>query len=362
MRTQSLSWLACPAAGCEGALSPGDSPQARWGDTGGAELLEGVLECRGCGARYPVILGVALLSMDLQSYLWTFWTEIESCAALTPQGVSREMVQYLGIPSAFTGQAGPPAEADHDLEWSTSPYLQTHFDSRSLTDELDEGWWRDAVQSHLVDSSNPYRHLMEAVRDASGHRSDGLAVEVGTSVGRGSAELAGCFEYSLGVDQSFRAILAARSLLLGEPARMTSYRVQTEKGRWEAKNLTVPTDIANLDFVVASGNALPVRSSGASCVAAVNVLCAVSEPLAMLDELARILARRGTVLISSPFWSDSDPDGESPLALGGPEFLRENLRRDFEVVSEKDMVPWLLRLAKRRWNVYLCHCVVATRR
>lgn len=354
---QSLNWLACPAPGCAGPVTPLPAFKAQYGDPDRRELAEAVLACRSCGSEYPVLLGVALLEVDLSSYLAAFWGEIESCAADLPgDGISRAMRSYLGIPSAFTGQSGPARERE-SLGWTVSPYLQAHFDPGSLGEDLPEGWWRTVVAGHRLNVQDPYSFLLERARAAA--PGAGLAVDVGTSVGRGAAELAGCFEYSVGVDLSFRAILAARRHLLGAPGPLGEYLLETEKGRWEPREMPQLPPAENLDFVVASGANLPVGAGGAACVSAFNVLCAATDPLALLKDFARVLAPGGLLLVSSPFWSDTD--GDSPSAISGPEALLGELAPHFERVEERDAVPWLLRLARRRWNVYLCHCVVATR-
>ncbi|MEX0790449.1 MAG: class I SAM-dependent methyltransferase, partial [Actinomycetota bacterium] len=134
------------------------------------------------------------------------------------------------------------------------------------------------------------------------------------------------------------------------------------KGRWEPRTLPPVDPPANLDFVVASGAALPLVAGRASCIAALNVLCAANDALEMLADFGRVLQPGGMLLLSSPFWSDATAEGETPLAAGGAEYLRKALNPEFEVAVEQDQVPWLLRVAKRRWDVYLCHCLVATRR
>lgn len=360
MQTETLGWLACPAPGCAGLLSPAGPFDAETSPSDPAELVEAVLCCRRCKAEYPVILGVALLETDLPSYLGAFWDEIARCGDELGAGVSRKMRSYLGIPSAFSGQAGPAPAGDSGDEWTVSPYLQAHFDPASLTGDLPPGWWREAVTQHQAGAGDPYSLLLGAVRELSGFPA-GLAVDVGSSVGRGAAELARLYRYSIGVDRSFRAVLAARRLLLRQPSPLDRYSVEIERGRWEPRDLDSQSEAANLDFVVASGAALPVPTGGAGCVVGLNVLCAVPEPLALIGEFARALARGGVLALSSPYWADADEAGRSPFAEGGPEFLAEALHGRFEVVEEHDMVPWLVRLARRRWNVYLCHCVVATR-
>jgi SAM-dependent methyltransferase len=358
MRMQSLNWLTCPVPGCAGTLGILPSFEAQYGDPEHQELLEAVLACGSCGSEYPVLLGVALLEPDLGSYLGAFWEEIESCAAGLPgDGTSRAMRSYLGIPSAFTGQSGPARERE-GLDWTVSPYLQAHFDPGSLGEDLPEGWWRSTVGDHRINVQDPYSFLLERARKAASGR--GLALDVGTSVGRGAAELAGYFEYSIGVDLSFPALLAARRHLLATPDPLGEYLLETEKGRWESRAMPQVPPAENLDFVVASGANLPVAAGAAACVSAFNVLCAATDPFALLDDFARVLEPGGLLLVSSPFWSDAEAN--STPAISGPEALVKELMRNFDVTEERDTVPWLLRLARRRWNVYLCHCVVATRR
>ncbi len=355
MRTNSLNWLACPAPGCAGPLSPLESFEPRY--LGPEEIVEAILVCGSCGADYPVIAGVALLENDLGSYLGAFWSEIEACAASDEGTISAELRSYMGVAGA--DPAGAP---DSGLQWATSPYLQAHFDPGSLGGDFESGWWRDCVEAHRAGGNDPYSILLAAAGELSGAAPAGLAFDVGTSVGRGAAAIARLYPYSVGVDLSFRAIFSARRLLLGVPSPLTEYPLETEKGRWEARTLPEAARADNLDFVVASGGALPAAPGRASCVAAINVLCAVPEPVELVDDFARVLEPGGLLLLSSPFWSDPTSDGETPLATGGPGYLRTLLAPVFEVRREEDGVPWLLRVARRRWDVYLCHCLAATRR
>lgn len=356
MRKESLNWLACPSPRCAGPLSllPAFEPRHQGPD--GSEIVEAILACSLCEADYPVILGVALLENDLGAYLGAFWSEIEACAAEAGAGISPALRSYMGM----TAAGSPP---ENDLHWTISPYLQAHHDPGSLADDFEDGWWRRSIEAHRLGAEDPYSVLLTAARGmAGGSKSNGLAFDAGTSVGRGAAELAALYRYSVGVDRSFRAILAARRHLLGAPAPLTGYLLETEKGRWESRALAPSDPAGNLDFVVASGGALPAADGSASCVAALNLLCAVPEPADLVGDFARVLEPGGALLLSSPFWPDPSEGGEAPLATGGPEYLRTMLAPAFEIKEEQDGVPWLLRVAKRRWDVYLCHCLVAVRR
>ena len=362
MRAESLGWLACPA--CVGRLDVSGRFSPHWAEDGRNELLEGILECRNCGAEYPVMLGVALLVPEQQRYLWGFWSDIERCSNEGSNGgISPALRSYLGVPSATTGLASPEDPWEQSLDWTTSPYLQAHFDAGSLTEGIPAGWWKDAVNRFHQESFNPYTFLVDSARQLSDRDPTGLAVEVGASVGRTAANLAEDYEFALGSDWSFRAILAARRVLLHESSRLESYPLETEAGDSVPRELPSLERPINLDYVVADGAALPLPSAGATCVAALNVVCAMPQPHRLLSELSRVAAPGALLLFSSPYWSDTQ--GGSPntaLVLKNPDQTRAALYPGFEMLVEHEMVPWTIRLARRRWNVYLCHCLVARRR
>ncbi|MEX2586432.1 MAG: methyltransferase domain-containing protein [Actinomycetota bacterium] len=361
MKIESLSRLACPSAECAGELYVDEAePSEVLGD--GSELIEGILRCRSCGADYPVLLGVALLVPDLQQYLWGFWPEIERWGRqLQDVQISRTMLGYLGIASAHIGHAGPPPQPEENLGWSVSPYLQVHGDRESMMLGLPEGWWRSLVGRYGTEGPDPYRYLLDA---AGRHRTDGgglLAVEVGAGIGWGAAELARDYGYCLGFDWSFTAVLTARRYFLSSPLPLEGYELETEKGSFTDRPLQRPAQRDNLDFVVADGARLPVAGAHAQCLAAINVLCAAADPMSLFEEFSRGLGPEGLLLLATPYWADPGADGDSEFARGGPAFTRSALRKEFRVLEEADMVPWLLRLAQRRWNVYLSHCLVAVR-
>ncbi|HEX2053945.1 MAG TPA: hypothetical protein VHJ78_09515, partial [Actinomycetota bacterium] len=146
MRAETLEHLSCPAPGCAGGLFLSAAVKPWWSAPDKAELLEAVLRCEVCGSEYPVLLGVAVLETDLGSYLAAFWDEIESCeAGLEVSGVSPDMRAWLGAPGTMLGRRGPVLDGPASSDWSTAPYLQSHYDRESLPGGLPDGWWRQAV-------------------------------------------------------------------------------------------------------------------------------------------------------------------------------------------------------------------------
>lgn len=360
MRTAALTWLRCPVEQCQGNLSVSENFVPTSSEQSPGELLEAVLQCAACRAEYPVVLGVAILVPEQHHYLWAMWSDIEQCAGEIPgAAISRSMRLHLGVPGAETGHAEPPGPQEESLGWTISPYLQSCFDRGSIRDDLPDGWLSDAIDAYLTSAAEPHSFLLDAARAFPDRAPGGLAVEVGTSVGRTAALLAGGRDFSIGTDFSFRAVLAARRHLLAEPASLETYGLEGERGQFEDRTLTLDDRPANLDYVVADGAALPFATEGAACLAALNVLCAVPVPGALVQQFHRIARPGGLLLVSTPYWSDSPG---SPAVFTGPEDLRKVLQEGFEVIAENRMVPWLLRLAKRRFNLYLCDCLVARRR
>lgn len=364
MRQNTLNWLVCPREGCSARLTVSDDVEARWASSDAAELAEGVLRCAQCGARYPVLLGVALLDPSLGRYLGRFWAGIDKCLSEERGAdVSGEMM-------AFLENARSQDEPMDDDPWSqndpavTSRYLQAHFDPTSLPLELPAGWWCASVEQYMAEGRDPYNYLMEFDRRHEGSRPIGLAVDVGSSVGRMAGELALAHAYAIGIDWSFRAVLTARRYYLGVPSPLGSYSLV---GEWPAAiERPLPEQApaqGGLDFVVANATALPIVSEEVECLAAMNILCTLPDPRALLGEVTRVLGPGGTLLLSSPYlWNADALAAIAPSGLSGPDFVRTELEGSFDIAADDDAVPWLLRLGHRRWDVYLCHCIVATRR
>lgn len=328
------------------------------------ELAEGVLRCCQCGASYPVIVGVALLVPSVGSYLGRFWEGIAACvSAEGGASMSGEMM-------AFLEDARSPDEPVADDPWSqndpavTSRYLQAHFDEASLPLDLPAGWWRASVEQYGADGYGPYQYLIGFDRRRQGPQPAGLAVDVGSSVGRMAGDLALTHAYALGIDWSFRAVLTARRYHLGTPSRLGSYRLVRERPPASERQLAVrERPRGGLDFVVADATALPIPSGGAECLAAMNVLCTLPDPHMLLSEVARVVGESGTLLLSSPYcWGADAWAAIAPLGISGPEYVRNQLQGTFDIAAEDEAIPWLLRLGHRRWDVYLCHCIVASRR
>jgi SAM-dependent methyltransferase len=247
-----------------------------------------------------------------------------------------------------------PAAAILADKW-TGAYVWAHYHRNLPPDEA-----TPVVQQMLdsLENQNPHR-LLDAMigRHLTGGRR--LAVDVGCSVGGFTARLACRFDFTIGIDLSFDKLLQARRLLLHEPEAPTGYRYYQEGNRWEERALRVPA-VSNIDFVLASALRLPISTESCDAVASVNVLDIVDDPHVMLDEMQRVLRRAGIALLASPYL-DINRAVTHYLAKKSPPAttVRQKLSVACEVVEEVDDVPWVIRNARRRYQLFLDHCVAA---
>ncbi len=227
----------------------------------GAEISEGVLECGCCKQEYPIRRGVAVLAARR--------------ACLSGEGLRYESPELL------------------------SAYLWSHYADLFEDPEATGAYAEWAGQISPV---------------------SGAALDVGCAVGRFCFEMSLKCDMSIGVDlsESFismaRRIMEQRKLnfLLKEEGRIHSEKTFVLPARWDSNKV---------EFIVADAGALPFRSGSFNCVASLNLIDKIANPLEHIGEANRTARPRGAqLLIADPFsWSEAacDPDRWLGGAPGG---------------------------------------------
>lgn len=361
MQCSTIQYLACPQPGCEGGLLADASSQCA------NEIREGILTCSCCGAEYPVIMGIAILVPSVQRYLRCHWDEIERCESeLGGNGqLSQAMRSY--ILKSLNGTQVRPAHGrwDQELPWVTARYIWAHY--ASATDEASEfpAWWGRALADY-PSCDTPYDWGLSQLSRHPVTSSPGLAVDIGASVGGMAWRLTRDerIHAVLGVDLAFRAVLTARRLLLAEPAALERYDREEEEGKFVTCGIALDRPSGAVDFVVADAGALPLPAGGVSCATSLNLIDVLPSPTGLFRECARVLGEDGLLMLASPYrWDVHSPQSANPpLDETGPVFVRQHIAGQFAILAESAEVPWLIRLSRRRWNVYLCDCLIARRR
>jgi SAM-dependent methyltransferase len=255
MKQKVLDFLICPTC------LPDEKPlRLKTADFSGEEILNGVLECPHCTSAYPI-----------------------------KDGIARVLPVGREVASAQALRYERP-----DL---LSAYLWSHY-----ADLFDD-----------PDASTAYADWAEAISPTGG-----TGIDVGCATGRFSFEMAKKCDFVIGVDRSMNFIRSAREIL---GALEFSFSVR-EEGNIRSKRTFVPPrswDSRKIEFLVGDAGALPFSSGFFSCVASLNLIDKVPQPLGHLKELNRA-ARPGNcqLLLSDPFsWSEEASPPESWLG-GAP--------------------------------------------
>ncbi len=362
MKIDLLSDLACPAAlagkRCQGALVMAPSPAPRCHLNTPEEMIEALLTCETCGATYPVLCGIAILVPDTTSYLQRHYKTILSLALEHELGVSPAMLTYLHQMGAHTESANR-AGGGEDSPRALSSYLRAHYDTQAtLLPHLPE--------EHLLSSfSNNYqqRDLYNTLLAMfTPHlTANAKIIDIGCHVGRLTRELAALEYPTIGLDTSFTAVFFARRAVCGWPTPLNEYEYFSDGLKREMRPLHLPV-LKNSEVLVASAMQLPFKPAIFQAAISANVIDILPEPLALLREMRLVLVEAGLMALSTPYHTGASaatarwlgPDNHMSVSQA----LRWRIGHHFDIVDERDYIPWVLGEHERRIQIYLNHCLV----
>jgi len=159
----------------------------------------------------------------------------------------------------------------------------------------------------------------------------GLGVDLGCATGGYTRVLARYVECAVGLDLHFERVQ--------EAARQAP---------------------AGTAFLVANAERAPLTAETVDVALALNLLDSTARPRALVAHLARLLRGGGLLVLTTPF--------EYSSAYAAPEeWIREDelagvLAAEFEVLEERERLPWVLPVSGRRSDVFFVRAVVARRR
>lgn len=212
------------------------------------DVMEGQLTCTICGKHFPIHKGIAIL---------------------LPQ-------KSLSVLSENKG---------YNSKGMLSSYLWSHY--------------CDLLQD--PNATDAYKVWSSHFRD-----SDGLALDIGCSVGRLSFEMTRTHSHVIGIDTSISFIQKARELM---KSRCLEFDMVVEGLITEtcSYDFTNGWNIDRIDFIVADAMALPFPKKTFATAASVNILEKVPHPMQHLVEINRVLDNQnGMFVFSDPFSWDED--------------------------------------------------------
>jgi len=179
-----------------------------------------------------------------------------------------------------------------------------------------------------------------AVRDRWEPRPDGLALDVGAAVGCVTFDLARDHAYAIGLDLSPMLMRGARRVQTEGRAR---YETIVEGDLRASHDVMVPAP-SNVSFLVGDALQLGFSDRTFATVVALNLIDRVPDPARALDELARVTAPGGTLIVASPFtWLPAFTDRERWLGgvvrsgepVRGIDTVRQRVGEEFSVQDER---------------------------
>jgi SAM-dependent methyltransferase len=334
------------------------------------DVLSGRLDCAECGARYPILAGVAVLVQDVRGFLLE---HIKGIAAVVPDAeLPREYARELKAAKAELRSSQGHIEDDLEAERVISLYLMNHY----LHAGDGKPWWRPehGQGSPLIDSLvrehwdlGPLAQIARIVQGMARPPAAPLrAVELGCGVGGLALKLGAAASAYLGVDSSFAAIALARHLVLGAPypgkIRIPGDLLWGPVSRvLELGPPSKPVRDGSRDFVVGELEATPVARGQWDLAVALNTIDMLEEP-GRLPELKKELLKKGGVAIQScPYiWHEAVA---KRLRARLPKDARDSAaavewlysRAGFAVETRQDHVPWLFFKHSRQLEIYSVH-------
>jgi len=208
-------------------------------------------------------------------------------------------------------------------------------------------------------------------------KTDGIALDIGCSVGRLSFELSKTHSQVIGIDTSISFIEKARELLSN---KRLDFDLIIEGFISEKRSCDFDTgfNYDHVDFIVADALALPFPNRLFSTVTSINILEKVSSPIGHLKAINRVLKEKNSMFVfSDPFsWdaSVSDPDTWISGGTNGNGSIRgidsisqyfdgkdEIFNPPFDVL-DKGSVPWKIRKTENLWEHINSQFIVGTRK
>jgi len=240
MKKQLLDLIICPRC------LPGEYPLiAEIGRELDGDIETGTLNCLQCGARFPIVEGVALLD-----------------------------------PHATDSQR---AANKYETDEVVSSYLWSQF-GELIADE------------HASQAYSTWAGLMQP--------QDGVALDAGGAVGRFTFEMSKRCDFAIGIDTSQAFIQAARHLMR---ERYMVVSLKDEGLLRREATIRLPGDWRSdrVEFIVANALALPFRRKSIALFSSLNLVDKVPSPIRHLREMNRVTREtKAQFVLSDPFsWS-----------------------------------------------------------
>jgi SAM-dependent methyltransferase/uncharacterized protein YbaR (Trm112 family) len=285
------------------------------------ECVEGFLQCSHCEAQYPILEGVAIVVKDFPAYVQR---RTSSYGKWLLQTKTDKMKDFL----RKAIRDFPRSELGHDRyeeggDWF-APYRWTHYD-HELKDRL-----LSSLRWHLK-PNELYNRVVHGINP----KMDGIAIDIGCSLGYSTLILAKKYAFTIGIDLSFSFIKEARR-------RMFAYRQ------------------GNVEFCVADSLLAPFNAAKFDLAVVFNMINLL-DVSRLLSSIHSLLKPSGNAIFADPYDFNYEP---RPNTIFDSQSFRKFLKKSrFEVDEKTDTkesyIPWVLKINERTYLFYFVDYIKA---
>lgn len=304
-----------------------------------SQIDRGFLQCENpnCRKRYPIVHGIALVGVDLATWLPT------EALALLAQTMTTQQMALLALAGDDTQPI--PRWLEH-----LSIYVDAHYGDRARPEAEDVFGYQPLAEKIAARAASPVD----------------VAVDLGCSVGRGLFELGRGAKQVYGLDRNAASLRAAATLLGGHGlpygrrviGRQYAEAEATPPGPPPTEHLLVACDILDP----------PLPPRFADRVLATNVIDAVRSPTGLLCVIDGLLKPGGEALLATPYaWTSGYTDEEERLGSEAPDATLKHILQDGlglqaqYRIDDEDELDWKLRRDKRLTHHYRVHYLRVTK-
>ncbi|MDP9196975.1 MAG: class I SAM-dependent methyltransferase [Thermoproteota archaeon] len=285
------------------------------------DCIEGILICKRCFSKFPIIGGVAIIVENFCQYA----TErVETFGRWFSDSKSPELRTFLKEEGMKLIRPGLVKNRYEEDDWFR-PYLWTHYDY-SLEDKfLSMLRWKIKPDEIYRKSANLTDNNIYKV-----------GLDVGCSVGAASLMMASKFSFVFGIDSSFSFITESRK-------------------RMKEK------DIRNVEFLVCDSSKMPFELHLFDVILALNIIGRVDLEKTLLS-FNRLIKPNGKLIFADPY----DQSREQIKSGMDPGRLRSVLEKSGYEVTVKNkknesFIPWIIKVNERCYIFYFLDFIEARR-